>query len=137
MRRFGVDVERRDDGTTILRCPEPLGTVPASLVVLLRERAAAHPDRDFLCERDGNGAWRRATYADVLNGANAVAQRLLDGGHGPDRPLAILSDNSINQAIMMFGAMTVGVPRLFVDEPGSRKAQHRDRAQRSVRHFCR
>jgi feruloyl-CoA synthase len=127
MRRFGVDVERRDDGTTILRCPEPLGTVPASLVVLLRERAAAHPDRDFLCERDGNGAWRRATYADVLNGANAVAQRLLDGGHGPDRPLAILSDNSINQAIMMFGAMTVGVPAMPVSPAYSLMSQDHEK----------
>ena len=134
MKRFGVDVERRDDGTTILRCPEPLGNVPASLVELLRERAAEHPDRDFLCERDGSGAWRRVTYGDVLTGANAVAQSLLDGGHGPDRPLAILSDNSINQAIVMFGAMTVGVPAMPVSPAYSLMSQDHEKLNLVIGH---
>ena len=123
MRRFGVDVENRDDGTTILRCPEPLAPVPNSLVAMLRDRAAEHPDRDFLCERDDSGAWRRLTYAQLLTGANAVAQALLDDGHGPPRPLAILSDNSINQAIMMFGAMTVGIPAMPVSPAYSLMSQ--------------
>lgn len=134
MKRFGVDVERRNDGTTILRCPEPLDPVAPSLVALLREKAAAHPDRDFLCERDGNGAWRRVTYADVLRGANAVAQSLLDDGHGPDRPLAILSDNSINQAIMMFGAMTVGVPAMPVSPAYSLMSQDHEKLNIVIGH---
>lgn len=134
MKRFGVDVERRDDGTTILRCPEPLAPVPISLVALLRQRAADHPDRDFLCERDGTGAWRRVTYRDVLTGANAVAQTLLDGGHGPERPLAILSDNSINQAIMMFGAMTVGVPAMPVSPAYSVMSQDHEKLNIVIGH---
>jgi feruloyl-CoA synthase len=134
MKRFGVDVEKRDDGTTILRCPEPLGPVPTSLVALLRDQAVAHPDRDFLCERDDTGAWRRATYGDVLRGANAVAQALLDDGHGPDRPLAILSDNSINQAIMMFGAMTVGVPAMPVSPAYSLMSQDHEKLNIVIGH---
>ncbi|MDA0787537.1 MAG: feruloyl-CoA synthase [Proteobacteria bacterium] len=134
MKRFGVDVERRDDGTTILRCPEPLGPVPTSLVALLRDHAAKHPGRDFLCERDGKGAWRRATYGEVLAGANAVAQSLLDGGHGPDRPLAILSDNSVNQAIMMFGAMTVGVPVMPVSPAYSLMSQDHEKLNIVIGH---
>jgi feruloyl-CoA synthase len=134
MRRFGVDVEKRDDGTTILRCPEPLAPVPNSLVAILRDRAAEHPDRDFLCERDDSGDWRRLTYAQLLSGANAVAQALLDGGHGPSRPLAILSDNSINQAIMMFGAMTVGVPAMPVSPAYSLMSQDHEKLKTVIGH---
>lgn len=134
MRRFGVDVEKRDDGTTILRCPEPLASVPTSLVAVLRDRAAAHPDRDFLCERDESGAWRRLTYAQLLEGANAVAQALLDGGYGPSRPLAILSDNSINQAIMMFGAMTVGIPAMPVSPAYSLMSQDHEKLNIVIGH---
>jgi feruloyl-CoA synthase len=134
MKRFGVDVERRDDGTTILSCPEPLDPVPQSLVALLREKVAVHPDRDFLCERDGSGVWRRVNYADVLRGANAIGQALLDEGHGPERPLAILSDNSINQAIMMFGAMTVGVPAMPVSPAYSLMSQDHEKLKIVIGH---
>ena len=110
MRRFGVEVETRDGGISVLRCTEPLGPMERNLVTLLRMRADAHPDRDFFCQRDAAGAWRCVTYADVRRAADAIGQALLDNGHGPDRPLAILSDNSIEQALVTFGAMTVGVP---------------------------
>ena len=40
MQRFGVDVERRDDGTVVLRCQEPLGPTPSSIVAILRDHAA-------------------------------------------------------------------------------------------------
>lgn len=134
MKRFGVDVERRDDGTIILRCPEPLGPVPTSLIEMLRDHAAAHPDRDFLCERDSSGGWRRATYADVLSAANSIGQALLDGGHKAARPVAILSDNSINQAFVMFGAMTVGIPAMPVSPAYSLMSQDHEKLKMVIGH---
>ncbi|MFT5488947.1 MAG: feruloyl-CoA synthase [Paracoccaceae bacterium] len=134
MQRFGVDVERRDDGTIVLRCPEPLGPVPTSVIEMLRDHAAAHPDRDFLCERDGSGSWRRVTYADVLRAANSIGQALLDGGHSAARPVAILSDNSINQAFVMFGAMTVGVPVMPVSPAYSLMSQDHEKLQMVIGH---
>lgn len=134
MQRFGVDVERRDDGTIVLRCPEPLGPVPTSVIEMLRDHAAAHPDRDFLCERDSSGGWRRVTYADVLRAANSIGQALLDGGHSAARPVAILSDNSINQAFVMFGAMTVGVPVMPVSPAYSLMSQDHEKLQMVIGH---
>lgn len=134
IQRFGVDVERRDDGTMVLRCPEPLGPVPTSVIEMLRDHAAAHPDRDFLCERDGAGAWRRATYADVLTAANSIGQALLDGGHSAARPVAILSDNSINQAFVKFGAMTVGVPVMPVSPAYSLMSQDHEKLKMVIGH---
>lgn len=134
MQRFGVDAEYRDDGTIVLRCPEPLDPVPTSIVEMLRDHAAAHPDRDFLCERDGSGGWRRVTYGDVLAAANAIGQALLDGGHGASRPVAILSDNSINQAFVMFGAMTVGIPAMPVSPAYSLMSQDHEKLKMVIGH---
>ncbi|MGB0629130.1 MAG: feruloyl-CoA synthase [Alphaproteobacteria bacterium] len=134
MNTFGVDIDRRDDGSIMLTCPEPLGALPSSIVAMLRDHAAAHPDRDFLCERDASGEWRRVTYADVLKAANAIGQALLDGGHGPDRPVAILSDNSIDQAFVTFGAMTVGVPVMPVSPAYSLMSQDHEKLKSVIAH---
>ena len=134
MQRFGVDVERRDDGTVVLRCPEPLASVPESIIEMLRDHAAAHPERDFLCERDRSGGWRRVTYADVLKAANAIGQALLDGGHSAARPVAILSDNSINHSFVMFGAMTVGVPVMPVSPAYSLMSQDHEKLKIVIGH---
>lgn len=134
MNMFGVDVERRADESIILSCPEPLAPLPSSIVSMLRNHAADHPDRDFLCERDGNGAWRRVTYDDVLKAANAIGQALLDGGHGPDRPIAILSDNSIDQAFVTFGAMTVSVPVMPVSPAYSLMSQDHEKLKSVIAH---
>ena len=114
MKRFGVTVERRNGGVSLLRCPEPLGELPDHLVSLLRGHADACPDRDLFCERDGSGGWRRATYAETRRAADSIAQALIDRGCGPDRPVAILSDNSVDHAFVTLGAMTAGIPAMPV-----------------------
>ncbi|PPR09776.1 MAG: Long-chain-fatty-acid--CoA ligase [Alphaproteobacteria bacterium MarineAlpha11_Bin1] len=134
MNSFGVDIERRGDGTIILNCPEPLDELPSSIVAMLRAHAAAHPNRDFLCERDANRKWRRVTYDDVLKAANSIGQALLDSGHGVDRPLAILSDNSIDQAFVIFGCMTVGVPVMPVSPAYSLMSQDHEKLKNVIWH---
>jgi feruloyl-CoA synthase len=39
-----------------------------------------------------------------------IAQALLDRGLGPERPVAILSDNGVDHALLALGAMHVGIP---------------------------
>ena len=73
-------------------------------------------------------------YADVLNAANAIGQALLDGGHGSDRPVAILSDNSIDQAFVTFGAMTVGVPVMPVSPAYSLMSKDHEKLKRVIAH---
>jgi feruloyl-CoA synthase len=71
--------------------------------------ATEAPDRTFLAERAGSG-WRRVGYRDALAAVRGLAQTLLDRGLGPTRPLAILSGNSIDHALLALAAMHVGVP---------------------------
>ena len=105
-----VEAERTADGGWLLRQPVPLGAVPDHLIGVLRARAAEMPDRTFLAERDGAGGWRRLDYAGAAAKSAAIGQALVERGHGADRPVAILSDNSIDFGLLQLGAMHVGVP---------------------------
>jgi feruloyl-CoA synthase len=122
-------VERRDlgGGALELCSPVPLRPHAASLAHLLRQQAGAHPDRDFLAERDASGAWRRLTYAAASRQANAVAQALLDCGCGPERPVLILSGNGIDHAVLTFGAYVAGVPAVPVSVAYSLMSQDHDK----------
>ena len=104
-----VEAERTADGGWLLRQPVPLGAVPDHLIGVLRARASEVPDRTFLAERDGDG-WRRLDYAGAAAKSAAIGQALVERGHGADRPVAILSDNSIDFGLLQLGAMHVGVP---------------------------
>ncbi len=104
-----VRVDKRADGAIVLRSPqalEPYARAVGDWLVQWHERA---PDRTFLAERKGDG-WRRVSYRDALAHARRIGQALLDLGLGPDKPVAILSDNSVDHALLALGAMHVGVP---------------------------
>ena len=108
-----VEMERRDDGTIILRNPHPMLDPHVNVIAPLREWAEEEPDRDWLVERGPDGAWVHLTYGEANARVNAVAQALLDrdmglGGknHGP---VMILSGNSIEHALMTYGAILAGV----------------------------
>lgn len=98
------------DGTMLLRSARSLDTYPASLGHHLDRWASDAPERDFLAERNGDGSWRRVTYAAARAAIRRLAAGLLRRELGPDRPVAILSDNSIDQALLSFAAMYVGIP---------------------------
>ena len=104
-----IEVERRADGTLLLRSPQALGAYARVVGDWLAHWAHAAPDRVFVAERDGEG-WRTMTYAQTLDAARRIGQSLLDRGLGPRRPVAVLSDNSVDHALLALGAMHAGVP---------------------------
>jgi feruloyl-CoA synthase len=107
-----VEVERRPDGALILRNAIALGEYPRCLGDLLVANAAARPNQMFLGERvAGPGSeWRTITWAAALQQVRSLAQALLDLGAGPERPLLLLSGNSIAHALLTLAAMHVGIP---------------------------
>lgn len=108
-----AELERRDDGAMILRSPVPLGDYPATLGAVLTAQAGANGERTFLAGRGGDG-WQRLTYAEVHARAAGIAHHLLAAGLGPERPLMLLSGNSIGHALMTLGAVLAGVPAVPV-----------------------
>ncbi len=105
-----VDVKRADSGCMYMYPLLPLGSYPLRLTDRLDEWATRAPARPFLAERDPSGDWRTVTYADFRAQARAIAQALLDHGLSAERPIAVLSGNSIEHALLMIGAMYAGVP---------------------------
>jgi len=105
-----VTVEHRPDGSRILRSPLAIGPVPARLGEHLERWAAAAPERTFLAERGTDGAWQWVSYAEALARVRAVATWLLGQKLSAERPVVVLSDNSVEHAILMLAAMHIGVP---------------------------
>jgi feruloyl-CoA synthase len=97
------------DGTRLFRSTEELAEPARSVAHLLRDAADANPDRTLIAQRDGTG-WRTRTYAEVCRQADGIGQALLERGLGPDRPLIVLSGNSIEHLVIMLGAFTAGIP---------------------------
>ena len=104
-----VRCERLPGGGMILRSPVPLAAAPRSLGEKLAQWASFMPHRVFLAERAGQD-WRRVTYHEAHEAARAIGQALLNRKLGPERPVMILSDNSIDHALLALGAMHAGVP---------------------------
>jgi len=111
--RFGsqeVVAERRHDGAILLRATRALGAYPRHLLERLRFWAERAPDRVLFAQREASGGWRRITYKESLEKAQAVGQYLLGKGLSAERPLVVLSGNDIEHALLHLGAMYVGVP---------------------------
>ena len=103
-------MERRADGTIILTSRRELGAYEDSIAAVVRARAASDPDRPLAAQRDEHDQWATLSYGEARAKADALAQAFLDLGLGPDRPLMILSGNSVEHLLVSLGAYTAAVP---------------------------
>jgi len=118
-----VAVERRGDGTILMRSPHPLPDYPKNLTQRLVHWAAAAPDRVFLAQRDASGGWRTLSYAQALAAVRAISAALLERDLSVDRPIAILSGNDIEHGLIGLAAMHVGIPYAPISVPYSLLSQ--------------
>ena len=120
----GVEVEKLANGGVILRSPQLLGAYPASQSAWIEKWAEKTPDTVFVADRTGvDGTWRKITYDDFLNKVRAIGQALLNRGLSPERPVALISDNSVDNALLLYGAMHVGIPAVPISPAYSLMSQ--------------
>jgi feruloyl-CoA synthase len=133
-----VMARRLEGGGLVLRSAHQLRPYPRCLGELLRRWAEAAPDRTFLAERPGTaaangaaggssgssigtpgndgrthspaGGWRRVSYGAALDAVERIAGALIARGLDQDRPVAILSDNGIDNGLLQLAAMHAGIP---------------------------
>ncbi|MDB5431767.1 MAG: acyl-CoA synthetase [Caulobacter sp.] len=111
MKGPSASVERRADGSILIRSNHAPGEGPRSIAHLLADKAAAHPDRVWMRQREpGHGPWREITYGQALRAAEGIAQHLLDLGLTADDSVMVLSSNAIEHALVTVGCYTAGVP---------------------------
>ena len=104
-----VGIETRPDGTLVLRSPIGFESPQWSILDFIPEWAEKAPQRTFLAQRGRDGEWQRISYAELWQWVRSVGQAMIDLGAKRGDRLAILSGNSIEHAIVMFAAMSVGV----------------------------
>ncbi len=106
-----VSVERRADGVLVLSAGRDLPDDIPLMIDWLQRAAERRPQVTFLAERRGpQRAWQRLSYAEAWASTGAIASWLIAQGFGPGSPpAAILSDNSLENALFLFGAMRAGL----------------------------
>ncbi|HEV3104162.1 MAG TPA: AMP-binding protein [Trinickia sp.] len=109
-RKPSVVVEARDAGVTVLKSGITLPPTPGCTVDWLEHWVAKRPHAPMLVERDKSGAWKSLSLQQVWDAVRSIATNLLAAGASIDRPLAILSENSTEQALLTWGALYAGVP---------------------------
>ena len=97
------------DGTIRVTSPAPLGAYDPSLARLFRAAVEKQPGRIFLQERNPEG-WRKLTYEQARGVVDSLAAALLARGLSAERPVMILSGNTIDHALLMLAGYTAGVP---------------------------
>jgi feruloyl-CoA synthase len=105
-----VTIDRRDDGTIYLRPKLALGAYPVRITDSLHHWVKTAPDRIFMAERDQGLGWRRISYAQLLASSRRIASALLKRGLSAEKPVVILSGNSIDHGLIAFGALYAGIP---------------------------
>ena len=124
---FGITrgvVRDGEAGVQYLQADQPLGAYAHRMTDRLVHWATVAPDRTFVARRarnaDGSsGDWVRISYREALHTARAIGQALLQRGLSPERPVALLSENSLEHAMLALGCLYVGIPYCPVSPPYS------------------
>ncbi|GAB3495364.1 feruloyl-CoA synthase [Curvibacter fontanus] len=132
---FGVTrvaLRQGAQGVQYLRAEPPLPPYPERMSDRLLHWARTTPDRVFIARRaplpgGGTGDWQQVSYARALQAARSIGQALLDRQLGVDRPVAILSENSIEHALLALGCLYAGVPYCSVSPAYSTVSQDYDK----------
>ena len=105
-----VDIEHQPNDVMVLRTRMDFAPSSERFHDYLARWAKETPDVVFMAERGADGAWRKTSYAAAYAQARRIAAGLAQRPLGQDKPLMILSGNSVDHQIMALAAMMAGVP---------------------------
>ena len=106
-----IAIERRPDGVIVLKSRIPLKTYEKHIPASLAKWASETPDRTWLAQRAGaDRQWRKLSYGEAKRTVDALTQGLLNLKLAPGSPVAILSGNSIEHALMTMASMQARFP---------------------------
>ena len=139
--RFGVTRVTLKDGvpgTHYLKADQALQAYPERLTDRLQHWATVKPNQTLFARRikqpDGTlGDWRHITFAEAWHTARNIAQGLINRGLNAERPVVILSENSLEHAMLALGCMVAGVPFVPTSPPYSLVSQDYDKLKHVLR----
>jgi len=107
---FAVAVECRPDGCTLLRPKATIESYPRRVTDPLERWAQKWPDKTLVARRGRDGQWQQVSYGAALDRVRRLAGALLPLHLSAERPLLILSGNSIEHLLLALAAMYAGIP---------------------------
>jgi len=106
-----IAVERRPDGVIVLKSRIPLKAYEKHIPASLAKWAGEAPSRIWLAQRTGpDRQWRKVSFGEAKRTVDGLTQALLNLKLEPGSPVAILSGNSIEHALMTQAAMQARLP---------------------------
>jgi len=105
-----IELERRADGSLVLASRLAPADTESSITAVLARRAAEHPDRVLAAQRDAENRWMTLSYGEAERRSRALAAAFAGLGLGPDKPLMVLSGNSLEHLLVSLGAYAAQVP---------------------------
>jgi feruloyl-CoA synthase len=107
-----VDIHKevRADGSILLFSNIPLEPHPYRLTERLKYWATVKPGNIFIGQKNAAGKWDTLSYAQTFTKVQSIAQALLQKNLSAEKPLVILSENSMEHALISLAAMHVGIP---------------------------
>lgn len=105
-----VTMEKGNNGVIYIKSLDNLDPYPERLTERLIKWANEIPENTFIGQRDENEAWRRLTYGEAYAKVQAVGQYLLQKEVSTERPVIMMSSNTIEYAIMKLACMHIGIP---------------------------
>jgi feruloyl-CoA synthase len=122
-----VRTSRDADGSLLIRHGLDLEPYDRQVGDWIRRGALQFPQRVALGEWDVQGQLQTLDYAQLRDRCDRVAQFLLDSGLSQERPIAILSEKSLSNAVLTLAAMQSGIPVCPISPAYSLRAEARVR----------
>ncbi len=107
-----IDIQKNEtsDGVIYLKSSTELESRPFRMTERLIHWAKNKPKTVFLGQRNENNEWQTINYKETYEKVRSIAQFLIHQGVTPEKPIAILSENSIEHGLLALAALHIGVP---------------------------
>ena len=99
----------RPGGDILLESGHVLPAYPRCTGEWLHHWAQCTPERTFVAERAA-AAWREVSYEQTLHAVRSIGAALLERRLSAQRPVVVLSDNSVDHLLLSYACQYVGVP---------------------------
>lgn len=110
---FGPNTTKKTiqkDSSILIELEHPLDVFPEKITEKLIHWAEKIPNKTFLARKNKEGIWQNLNYDETLKKVKNIAQFILDQNFQPGETIVILSENSIEHALLALAAMHVGIP---------------------------
>jgi feruloyl-CoA synthase len=124
---FGPTKTRKIDaenGIVYYSLEEKLNAFPEKFTERLEHWAVTKPNHTFI-GRKVDGEWQKVSFAEAFNKVKSIAQYLLNIGvqntpsGGLEETIVILSENSLEHALLALAALHIGIPYSPISPPYS------------------